>query len=383
MQKSLKVFLIIIFLAIAPILVVWLPFLLEIKSFMGIPIAQGGLSAIVSNYDGPLYIVIAKTFYNFDLIKNFPFSLPVEYYAAHFPLFPIIIRAFGQFTGYIYGGLIASILGSIFALSYFYLLAKMYLKPQNALWLTAIFSIFPVRFLIVRSVVSPEALFLGAIIASIFYFQKKNYFLAGIFGAIAQMTKSPAIILFISYFITITFPYISKMVMGKLKKIELYSLSSIFIFLIPLSLVLVFGIYYFQMGNFFAYFNSGDNIHLFFPPFQIFNYSQSWVGSHWLEDIIFIYLLSLTGIASLYKLKDKAMFYFCSIFFIAIIFVSHRDISRYILPITPFLLIGLSKFLIKKQFKIILLILLLPMLLYSIAFISNNIMPIGNWTPLL
>jgi hypothetical protein len=137
------------------------------------------------------------------------------------------------------------------------------------------------------------------------------------------------------------------------------------------------------MGNFFAYFQSGDNIHLFFPPFQIFNYSQPWVGTHWLEDVIFLYLLAASGILLLAKLKEKTPFYFSLLFFTSLIFVSHRDISRYALPIIPFLFAGYAPFLVKKEFKAVMALIIIPIYLYSLVFIANNMMSIPNWGPLL
>src|SRR4030042_1027771 len=77
-------FLPIIAFAIIPTLFIWLPFFFRFPSFWKIPLPVNGMASIVANYDGPLYIVVAKTLYNPELIKSFAFSLPVEYDAAHF-----------------------------------------------------------------------------------------------------------------------------------------------------------------------------------------------------------------------------------------------------------------------------------------------------------
>ena len=157
--------------------------------------------------------------------------------------------------------------------------------------------------------------------------------------------------------------------------------------LIPLSLLGVFAVFKLTLGNFFAYFNSGDNIHLFFPPFQIFNYAAPWVGTLWLEEIIFVYLFGIVGISHLYQKltddKNYAPFWFTLIFFSMIFFVSHRDIIRYALPVVPFLILGFSDFLLKKEFKYLFLIIIIPIYLFSLSYISQNIMPISDWTPLL
>ena len=153
--------------------------------------------------------------------------------------------------------------------------------------------------------------------------------------------------------------------------------------MIPIGVVLVFTLYLFQTGNFWVYFKSGDNMHLFFPPFQIFNYSSSWVGTFWLEEVIFIYLIGILGIYKLYQEKLYTYFYFALTFFVPLLFVAHRDLMRYALPLVPFLLLGFRENLIKKEFKIAIAILILPIYLYSLAFISQNAMPIANWAPFL
>src|SRR3990167_10559996 len=99
-----------------------------------------------------------------------------------------------------------TLISSVLAIYFFHLLISKYVTKKDALFLTFLFSIFPARWLIVRSVGSPDPLFVGAIIASLFYFKDKKYWLAGIWGAVAQLTKSPGILLFVSYFIFFTIP---------------------------------------------------------------------------------------------------------------------------------------------------------------------------------
>jgi hypothetical protein len=137
------------------------------------------------------------------------------------------------------------------------------------------------------------------------------------------------------------------------------------------------------MNDLLAYFHSGDNIHLQFPPFQVFNYTQAWVGSFWLEDILFVYLFGALGLSKLMRAKEDALYWFTGILFATLLFVSHRDILRYGLPIVPFLIIAFKDTLISKEFKFAFAILIIPIYLFALAFISNNVMPISNWAPLI
>lgn len=376
-MSKLKAFIPIILISLIPTFLIWIPFLTRLKSFWTIPLPQDGMATIVSNFDGPLYLAVAKTFYDPEMIgSNYQFPLSNEYYSAHFPLFPLLIKLFAGIFGQPYSMLFVTLLSSIFALYLFYLHARRYLTKENSLFLTCIFSIFPARWLIVRSVGSPEPLFIALILASTYFFTKKKYLLAGITGFFAQMTKSPAILLFIAYCLQTTIPHLRKFKIIDFKKY-------LPLLLIPTGLLVVFSIYAVRYGDFFTYFKSGDNIHLFFPPFQIFNYSAPWVGTPWLEEIIFIYVIGILGIYRLYQEKMKTYFYLSLVFFASLIFVAHRDLLRYALPIVPFILIAFKDVLIKKEFKIVLAVIIIPIYLYSLAFISQNVMSIANWAPFL
>lgn len=392
-MKNLKLAIYLVGLATIPSIIVWLPFLMGWSEVLGIPIPQGGMENVVANYDGPLYIVIAKSFYNLPFIAaNYSFPLPLEYYAAHFPLYPALIRLLSIFVGYPWGMLLGTVVGSMLSMYFFFLFIKEHTSYSNALWLTAVFSVFPARWLIVRSVGSPEPLFAGFVLASVYYFNKaykstnkKYYWLAAIFGGLAQLTKSPGILLFAAFALALVLPRLKAMATarGFVKWFRRFEYKAYPVLLIPISLVGLFFFYKTRFGTFFAYFNSGDNIHLFFPPFQIFNYSQPWVNTHWLEEILFIYLIASWGVIQLIKQRQTVIACFAGIFVFSIFFVAHRDLMRYLIPVLPFLFLAFSKQLATREFKIIMVILIIPIYLFTLTFISNNIMPIADWTPLL
>jgi hypothetical protein len=385
MHPKIKLLVKIIGLALIPPLAVWVPFFFRFESVWGIPLPQDGMATIVANYDGPLYIVVAKTLYNPSLIGGFSFTLPVIYYAAHFPLFPLIIKTFAAFFGFPYSMLFVSLFSSILAIYYFHKFILDFVSKKDALWVTLVFAIFPARWLIVRSVGSPEPLFVASIIASVYYFRKEKYLTAGIWGAIAQLTKSPAILLFLAYFLSLLFPKLKKAALTTFSRwITSFDLKKyLSISLIPLSLLVVFTVYKIQLNDFLAYFHSGDNIHLFFPPFLIFNSTQPWVGTFWLEEVIFVYLFGLLGLFKLIKIQENELAWFVGIFFTSILFISHRDVIRYALPIIPFLIAAYSDTIVKREFKLTMVVLAIPIYLFTISYISQNVMPISDWAPLL
>jgi hypothetical protein len=368
----------IILITLASTLLLWLPFFGGFSQFLGFPIPPGGLKTILANYDGPNYLVIAKTWYQKKLIaKNFSLPLPLEYYPAHFPGFPFLIYLFDQILPATTAMLSVALLTSILAaLAFYFFITKLKLS-QNPFWLTLIFLFLPARYFITRSVGAPEPLFIFSILASFFFFRKKKYWPAGFFGALAQFTKTPGILLFGAYGLYLIYD------LGREKK----SISRLFrsypLALIPLTALAVFLFYQTQTGNFLAYFQSGDNFHLTSFPFQALNSGRSWLGGIWIEDMIWLYLIAALGIISLFKQKLPDLGIFALVFYLATLFVAHRDISRYSLPIWPFLLIGLDPFLQKKEFKIAFLIILPAIYLYGLNFILGNSAPIADWTPYL
>ncbi|MEK9169483.1 MAG: hypothetical protein AAB788_01950, partial [Patescibacteria group bacterium] len=54
-----------------------------------------GFLTIYKQYDGPLYVVPAKTLYNPKAIENLYLetNLSNKYFAAHLPLYPLLIKA--------------------------------------------------------------------------------------------------------------------------------------------------------------------------------------------------------------------------------------------------------------------------------------------------
>jgi len=281
--------------------------------------------------------------------------------------------------------LATTLTSSVLAIYFFKKLAREYVNDNNAYFLTFIFALFPARWLIVRSVGSADPLFVAAILAAVYYFRKKNYWASGLWGAVAQFTKSPGILLFVAFALAWIFPEIKRISVSQFAKLsESLEIKKIYpLLLIPISLLIVFVIYQIRLNDFLAYFHSGDNIHLVFLPFSIFNYSAPWVGTFWLEEVIFVYLLGLLGLLNMIKNKDTIIAWVSGVFLFSLFFVTHRDIIRYALPIVPFLLLTFSPYLVRREFKITFLFLIFPIYLFSLAYIAQNVMPISDWSPFL
>ncbi|TSC88196.1 MAG: Uncharacterized protein G01um101416_219 [Microgenomates group bacterium Gr01-1014_16] len=314
-----------------------------------------GMKTVYQNYDGPYYAAVAKCFYDKDCLgRSFDFPLKLEYYPAHFPLYPLLIRLIGV-IGLIRAGVIINVLAAAAAA------IVMYEVTGRKLWTGLVWLFFWPRMWAVRSIAGPETLFILFIVLSLYFYEKGKMGLSGLMGMLAVLTKSPGVLLFVSYLLN-------------------WNKKSWPVIIIPLGLLGVFGLFGITTGDFLAYFHSGDNIHVQALPFRVFDSSQPWVGTFWLEDILWIYLIGLIGVIRAIG-KNKVFGVFGAVFYATILFVSHRDIARYSLPLVPVVLLGLSDVLEKKEVKWAMALLIIPMFFYTINFLLHNQLPISDWKP--
>lgn len=367
-------YLLIIAVVVISSFLLYLPFLTNTLQYLGFPETNLTMQRVYQNYDGVLYIVPAKAGYNAKSIENLrlEFPLPTEYYPAHLPLYPFLISVFAPVIGFLKSMLFVSILGSIALGMFFYYFVSKLKLSVNPLYLTIVFLFLP-RFFIVRSVGAPETFFLLFIVSSVYFFEKKNYFLAGLLGGLSAMTKSPGILLAGAY---------GLVALETLIKEKKFNFRWLYLLLIPGGLLAVFYIYFIQTGDFFAYFNSGDNIHLV-SPFAVFNFYKKWIATAWLEEILFYFIMYLYAILTLKNTKHRSLFYLPLVFFTASIFVAHRDLARYMLPIWPFAAIALSPLFTSKKFMLVILLLLPAIYLYALNFMLYNVIPVADWRPFL
>lgn len=382
MSKTIKDLSYLAALTLALTLFTWLPHLLALPNFWGLSFKEG-FSTIYRNFDGLEYIVIAKTFYNPLSISQLPQSLPAGYFASHFPGYAILIALIEPVFGFLKSMMFVSVVSTILATWAFYFLVRDFKLSTQPLFLSFLFLILPARWVIVRSVGSSEPTFIMFLIIAIYFFMKfeetkkiSSILLSGVFGLLAQITRPPGILLFIALSLFLCWKTIRQKpsLIPIIRMIGTYSS----LLLIPAGLLIIFSWYSISYQDFFAYFHSGDNIHLTFPPFQVFNKFQFWVGDIWLEDIIYIFILGFLGVMMLFKQNLYPMAFFVLTYIAASTLVAHRDISRYLLPISPFVLIAFEKNLTSREFKIILPIILLAIYLYAQNFLLNNTAPIPN-----
>lgn len=256
-----------IFLIIAVVLlsslILYIPFIFNAFSWIGFQVPTQGMLSLYQNFDGLLYIVPAKAWYNPEAIAALRLeqTLPAEYYAAHLPMYPAFIAVFGLLFGYLKAMIVVTLLGAVAMALMFYKLTKDFKLTAAPLILSIVLLFLP-RLFVVRSVGAPETLFIFFILSSIFFFEKKSYLLAGYLGGLAAMTKTPGILLFAGYALA-CFEYY--------RREHKINWQWLYLLFIPLGLVAVFALYAVQYGDFWAYFNTGGVVPMPYP-FSAFNF---------------------------------------------------------------------------------------------------------------
>lgn len=117
---------------------------------------------------------------------------------AFFPLYPLLIRLLGHFTGTeLIAGMLISNASFFFALLYLYKLLEH--EYDRTVARRAIFyvSIFPTA--VYFSAVYTESLFLFLTVASFYYMRSQRWLVAGIFGFFAALTRAEGVILIVPF----------------------------------------------------------------------------------------------------------------------------------------------------------------------------------------
>ncbi len=371
--------------ALVSVLVIWSPFSLGVNYFWGIDFSGKSMLTIAQNYDAMNFLVVARSWYDPTIIEQNYSALVGErgtrYFAAHYPLYALMIAFFDLFLSgpyAIYASILTSNILIAATLVYFF---KKFVPNSNMVIPLVVLALFlPPRILPLRAIGSNEFLCLSFILISIVNYREKKHLVSATTGALAVLTRSPAILLFVAYIVEIIWKN-----RGNLKE----SVKQVFPYLLmPLSLLALWGYYGYVYGDVLAYFKVGGNLNLYVPPFMVFGSELPWISGFWREDIMYLYLFIMMGVGLLWERTKKEsgvriIAIFASIYAISLFFVAQRDVSRYSILISPLLVLGYGPYIVKAKYYWLLYGLLIPLALYSWNFILGNIQPIADWTPFL
>lgn len=333
-------------------------------------VPHGTFEILERNYDGPSYVAIAQTFYNSNLLEKLSFNnLPPVYFATHFPVYPILIKVFAPlfgnyFTSALAVSWISSILLTVILFKYF--VSKKISRPL----VLAVVSLFiPARWLAVRSVGSSEPIFEVFLVLTFIFWEKKSVFWSSIFVALTIITRPSGVPL---YFGLLALLFIEKIPIKKLWPLLIP----------PTALVALLTFFSLNFGDLLAYFHSGTgtNAYLKFVPFTALLGYNSSVS----EGFIYLYGLFALGIFFIWKQGEKRMAVFCLIYFLTTLFILSDDIYRYLLPISPFVIIfAFRKFLTSKFFLVVLFIpYLIATYIYTVDLLPRRLFHYGDYVRL-
>lgn len=372
---SRKELLFIFLITFIPIFLVYIPFIFKFSHFFFLTIKEPGFANVLKNWDGPHYAIVAKSWYDVEIIKDLIF-IPINttYYAAHFPLFPLFMKLLTPFFDIFKSGLIMNLIFGFLLNIVFFNIAKTYTKKP--LFLTLLFTVFPPRFWVVRSIIAPEPLMLLLILLSLHFWNNKQYFLSSVFGMFSVFTKIQALFLFPAY--------IGELIEDKILRKRKMDIRWLWIILIPLAFIFLSIFYYYRVGDFFAFLKAEKQNNLFFYfPFSQFNYLNTWGGTAWLEDIAFYFLGAFVLIASLFKSKNRSWFYLALFYTLFLTVIPQRDVTRFMYPLLPMFLLQFEKFLTSDEFVWGFFFGSPALYFYTVNFMLVNQAPIADWTKLL
>ncbi len=182
---------------------------------------------------------------------------------AFFPLFPYLSRYLGYVVGnHFLAGFLISNFSTLFAIFFMYLIALSMTDAGRAKRSIILILLFPASFFL--SAYYTEGLFLLTITGSTYFFFKRNYLLSGIFGMAAMLTRSTGLILFVAFSLYLLYEI--------LQKRERFSISMLYLLLIPSGLLIFMLMLRVQVGDPFAFskFQAGWGRHFLFPIFTPF-----------------------------------------------------------------------------------------------------------------
>lgn len=362
----------ILLISVIPLLAVYLPFALHLKSVWEIPLKDSGMQQIFANWDGPNYVYNAITFYDPIKIAKTPFDgKDASYYPSHLPGYSVLIWLSSLVFGVFWGAFVVNILSNVLLNSVFYQFIKPYTK--HALFLTFAFTVFPARFWIVRSVISPEMLMLICVLGTLFYWEKKRYWISGIFALLGVFFKFHMLI-FTPVFLAV---FVEKLIRKKpiSPSMVVPALGAL------IGFVGVSGYYYFVTGRWDAFFLAQQVSGLATSiPLGMFNYASKWVATGWTETTV-LYLFALVLlIVKLVKDNNRTFFWFAFGYTMMLSAIPHLDIARYTMPLAPVFFAVFHENLSGKLFRYGLIAALPILYLHTINFIMTNQAPITDWS---
>lgn len=332
---------------------------------------DGGTDNVYLAWDGPSYVIAAKSLYvpAIAVSNNFIHSVDIRpdftYLPAHFPLYPFLIRTF-SFIGYYKAMIVISLTFTLATLIAFYNFAKD-LKIAHPLLLTLPMILLPPRWFIISHTGSSEPIFLFFVIISLLYYFRRSPWVSAVAASLAIMARPQGSLLGLTY-----------MVIAIIELIKTHDIKIVLrryapYLLIPMTLLGIFWFYKIQTGDFWAFFSSISIFHHFnFSLFPTFSYRGPNIETFWQEANAIYYIGYLAALIELFHTKRWELGVLGIMFYLPLIFLQHSDISRYAIPLMPLAFIAFAPVITRKSFTWATFLMLPAIFRFTVNFILFN-----------
>jgi hypothetical protein len=295
---------------------------------------------IWSRWDAGWYLQIAR--------EGYMHSPGQQSNTAFFPLYPMLMRALHSLSGsesdasWFACGIAVSNFALIAGLAAFFLLVRREFDEETAKRAVWYILVFPTTLFF--SAVYTEALFFAATVASIYYARTERWWLSGLAGAAAALTRSPGFVIVVP----LAFEYMAQ----RNFRWRAIRWNALAVLLVPAALAAHMLFLRWQVGNALATRDAqvswggrvptpswfGDALYRFFQqPLVVHN------GNHSIIDFIFTMTFLGLVIACFFKLRMSYAVFAAATFLFTTSWGTFGSMSRYVLIIFPaFMVLALA-----------------------------------------
>ncbi|PIP56078.1 hypothetical protein COX05_04945 [candidate division WWE3 bacterium CG22_combo_CG10-13_8_21_14_all_39_12] len=352
-------------------LLLYFPYFLPVELLQSFRLDVTSPLAFLRFYDGPFYVGVAQTFYQFFPGMNNFYSHygGIIYLTNHFPLFPLIIRGMSLVMPFSLAGLMANQIVSIAGIVVLYRVYLFFMNPREALVVSFVQLLIPLRSLLWHHVANSEPTALLFIAISILLILKKKYWWGLLVAMLVQLTRPLMLIVFPGYFFV-------ALLEEKGRIIKAFSTL-----VLPLTFIAVEWWFYVAVPDFSFTGRPGGFLSLLAnSPFLNF-FDQAFSA----DGIWYLFAGVFAGVFVLYeKGKSNRDYWRLGLlwgpFLFFTLFIRHHDVSRYLWPSLPFVMfIPLKDFFQNRAVQVAIIIMIPALLLASWGVLSQNQMPVTHF----
>ena len=311
------------------------PLLAALLAALALALAWGpffsGMDVIVRHFDGPNYLVVAKTLYVPSAVNPLPgYALRPSYFAAHLPLYPLVLRACSLFGGwkaglYLATGLLAATSAAAFAV---------YVKdaaPEIPTLVAALAFLFlPARMFLYRALGASEALMSLLVVLAVLAWHRGRVDWALFLAALATITRTNGILI-------VGVLCLALLLSGRVKT-ALFGGA-----LAAVPLLLLFSWHRYLFGDFFAllhvHADSAGGAGRLCLPFAFIGEMAARNDWETAEMLLGLHLFYILCAARLFAKGDRLEAGLVAAHVALFSLLRERDLSRYYLTVAPFAVI--------------------------------------------